>query len=296
MRPKPIKPTSELAALYSRYLAQESKKRRSLCTVPGGDWSRQLEQLKKRHVITVADLLARLPGLPPSLKYFAVELIGALEIYQAVPVLLDLMSDQAVRLLCASTLCFMKSGWGRLEQFFIRAGSRELASGSPDRDCLEAVVQRLGYSDNRRAVELLVTIFERADLPGWLRGDAADKLGCRPFICDRRTRLFRRCRDAAFRGLKEGSIYVQFGSMYLIGLLCSNWIPRRRSKPNGCEAALLILRKIASEDHRLSPGYWWPMSAEAEDVICCITKGHWPDPDAGERWRGNTKRGEWDRD
>ncbi|HUE16885.1 MAG TPA: hypothetical protein VMR25_22100, partial [Planctomycetaceae bacterium] len=56
------------------------------------------------------------------------------------------------------------------------------------------------------------------------------------------------------------------------------------------------LRQIAKNDQRLAPGYWWPMSAEATDVITCIAEGHWPEPDAGERWMKNTARGEWNRD
>jgi hypothetical protein len=38
------------------------------------------------------------------------------------------------------------------------------------------------------------------------------------------------------------------------------------------------------------------MAAEAEDVIGCIQFGAWPDPDAAERWLGNTARGERNRD
>jgi hypothetical protein len=287
MAPKRVKLTSDLAALYSRHVSQQRKKH-----LP--DWSGNLARLRERHVVKVGDLLARLSSLPPTLRHFGVDLMGTLEIYEAVPVLLDLMSDQAVRMQCASTLCFMKPGWRKIEQFFVRKGRQEMASCTPDRDWLEAVVHRLGHSDNRPAVDLLLAIFERADLPGWLRGDAADKLGCRPFMHDRRTRFFRRCRDAALRGLKHDSIYVQFGSMYLIGSLCSN--RRGGSISCGCETALPRLRKIASNDHRLSPGFWWPMSAEAEDVICCVTKGHWPELDAGERWTDTSKRGEWERE
>lgn len=32
-------------------------------------------------------------------------------------------------------------------------------------------------------------------------------------------------------------------------------------------SALRALRQFVRHDHRLSPGFWWPVSAEAEDVI-----------------------------
>ena len=194
--------------------------------------------------------------------------------------------------MCASTLYFLKPD-GKVKQFFVGIGRRELASHKPDAHWLEAVVHGLGSSNDQCAVEVLVTIFERADLPGKLRGDAADKLGCCAFVSDRRTRLFGRCRDAAIRGLADDSIYVQFGSMYLIGAMCSHRTARRPSESADFDAVLPRLRKFGRHDNRLAPGFWWPMSAEAEDVILCIKDGHWPNPDAGDRWSGNTARGEW---
>jgi hypothetical protein len=292
MRVKRIKLTSELAALLSHRSGKQPNAESSLNSVANRKRARQLDRLKKHRVVTVADLLERLPRLSPGLKYFGVELIQLLEIQQAVPVLLDLMSDRAVRLMCASTLSFMKSGQRKATRFFLEIGRRELASRTPDRDWLEAVCHGLAHSDDRHAVELLVTIFERTDLPGQLRGEAADKLGCCAFVCDRRTELFRRCRDAAIRGLEEDSIYVQFGSMYLIGSLCSRGYRPQRPQPTGCESALPKLRKIAAGDHRLAPGFWWRMSAEAEDVIYCIKKGHWPKRDAADRSTATTERGE----
>ena len=82
--------------------------------------------------------------------------------------------------MCASTLYFLKPD-GKVKQFFVGIGRRELASHKPDAHWLEAVVHGLGSSNDQCAVEVLVTIFERADLPGKLRGDAADKLGCCAF-------------------------------------------------------------------------------------------------------------------
>ena len=60
-------------------------------------------------------------------------------------------------------------------------------------------------------------------------------------------------------------------------------------------AALPRLRKFAEHENRLAPGFWWPMSAEAEDVICCIKDGQWSNPDAGTA-DIHRERGEWDHD
>jgi hypothetical protein len=170
----------------------------------------------------------------------------------------------------------------------LETGWRELQSASPDPLWLEATILALGYEVDPQATELLVSIFERPDLPGSIRGDAGDKLGVCSF--DRRTRLYRRCRDAALRGLSEGSIDVQFWSMYVIGSLCSVF-GSRRSVDRALQSALPALRQFARHDHRRSPGFWWPMSAEAEDVIECIERGTWPSPDAAERWHGTSARG-----
>jgi hypothetical protein len=287
--------TSDLAALYAQFLGQQPEDSHERHAIANRSRARKLGRLQKQGIITVVDLLERLTRLSPRLKEFGIELISILNIHEAIPVLLDLMSDRTVRMSCAVALEFLKPD-KRVTRFFLGIGNRELASGSPDRHWLEAAVYGLSFSNDRRAVELLVTIFERSDLPGWLRGDAADKLGCRKFIGDRRTKHFRRCRDAALRGLDDDSIEVKFWSMYLIGSICSDGVWRRRSKHTGCEIALPRLRQIAANDHRLAPGYWWPMSAEAEDVIGCIRTGHWPHPDAADRWIGNTTRGEWIRD
>jgi hypothetical protein len=286
---------TELTVLYERFLGQQSQELQERCVAVNRDRARKLRRLQKRGVLTVADLLQQLPRLPASLKQFAIHLISILQIHQAAPVLLEMMSDRNVRTACAAAIGCLKSG-RKVTQVFLKIARRELTADSPDRDWLEAVIHGLGSSDDPRAADVLVTIFERVDLPGWLRGDAADKLGCNQFIRDRRTRLFRRCHDTAIRGLDENSIDVQFWSLYLIGSLSSDAFRRRHSRPDDFSPALPRLRDIAANDHRLAPGYWWPLSAEAEDVIGCIEKGHWPDPEAAERWISNTKRGEWNRD
>jgi hypothetical protein len=44
------------------------------------------------------------------------------------------------------------------------------------------------------------------------------------------------------------------------------------------------LREIAANDHKLAPGFWWPMSAEAEDADYAIENGARPENDVAERW------------
>jgi len=83
---------------------------------------------------------------------------------------------------------------------------------------------------------------------------------------------------------------VQFWSLYLIGILSSHKKIGNRSKKQ-LRSALPRIREIAARDHRFSPGYWWPMSAEAEDILHCIEHGTWKDPDASERWQGSGQRG-----
>jgi len=289
-----MKPTN-LKVLYSRFLKRGTEKPSARRVTVDRDRARKLDRLQKHGVITTVDLLESLPRLSPDLKLFGIELVRLLNVYQAVPVLIQMMSGENVRLACADTLSRLKPA-RKVTQVFLEIGTRELASLCPNRSWLNAVILGLNVSDDRRAIELLVTIFERSDLPGWVRGDAADKLGCANFVNDRRTRLFRRCRQGALRGLNDDSIDVQFGSMYLIGALCSHGTQERRTNLQEFKSALPRLRQIAKNDQRLAPGYWWPMSAEAADVINCIAEGHWPDPDAGERWVGNTARGEWNRD
>jgi hypothetical protein len=97
-------------------------------------------------------------------------------------------------------------------------------------------------------------------------------------------------------GLKDKCMDVQFWSMYLIGSLCCERSLRRNANSRDFTAAIPKLRRIAANDRRLAPGFWWPMSAEAEDVIGCIQTGRWPHPDAADRWISNTKRGKWRRD
>jgi hypothetical protein len=279
--------TDNLTVLYSRFLARQ-----------GDDWCirfakvcrerrRALKRLNKSGVVTIADLLARFSGLSTHGKQSAIDLINLCEIRQATPVLLAALPDRSVRMMCADVLGRLNNG--ATQKVFLEIGRRELGSNQPDPDWLDVVVRGLRYSDSPKSADLLISIFERRDLPGPLRGNAGDKLGCHPHLRDRRTSLYRRCRDAALRGLSDDSIDVQFWSMYVIASQC-NVAGSRRKIDNRFRSALPRLRELA-KDKRHAPGIWWPMSAESEDAIACIENGIWPEPDAADRWQRHSGRG-----
>lgn len=274
------KASDKLTNLHSRFLDQQ-----------GAEWCQQyrdvchkrqatLASLHKRGILTVSDLAARFSELPTRLKQRALDLILILRIRQMIPVLQANLPDVSVRLMCAHVLGSLGLN-SRGMRLFLEIGQRELRASHPDAEWLQAVVLALGMSSDRRVTELLVAIFERQDLPGPLRGEAGDKLGTCRF--DRRTNAYRRCRDAALIGLTADSIDVQFWSMYVIASL-SNIAGSRQRVDKSFRAALPRLREIAAHDHRRAPGFWWPLSAEAEDAIGCIENGIWPEPDAADRW------------
>jgi hypothetical protein len=284
-----------LAKLHARFVARRSKDAPKHCREMDRRHARQIERMAQQGIITVGDLIDALPRLSRSRQQMSIWLISVLKIQQAIPVLFDLLAVRSLRWECAHTLGGLTDRPKVIEKF-LEIGDSELRSPTPDRHWLEAVILGLQYFENPRAGELLVEIFERTDLPGWLRGDAGDKLGLCAVVCDRRTKLFRRCRDAAIRGLTEDDIDVQFWSMYVIWQLADDYKLRRVQTLNGLEAALPDLRRIAATDHRLAPGYWWPMSGEAEDVIHVLETGHSPEVTADERWTDTSKRGVWNRE
>jgi hypothetical protein len=282
---------NDLAALHTRWL--EALARRGTVLPPNRlrELKRQLARLRSRGITTVPRLLRRFRTLSPRLRLnVARDVIGLYEIHQAWPLLMEQLADPLVRVGYADLLSRLNTK-GRATTYFLEAGRRELDSPEPDRDWLWAVILGLGGTCDRRAAELLVEIFERSDLPGWVRGEAGDKLGWRKPVLDRRTKLYRRCRAAALRGLDEDSIDVQFWSMYVIGTLASGSACDGRNR-HDFDEAIPKLRLIAKHDQRLAPGYWWPMSAEAVDVIACVETGQWPDPEAAERCPYHGARGE----
>ena len=234
---------------YSRFLQRQGEDWCRKCASVCRERRRALQRLRKLGIVTVADLLEQFPGLSQRLKHSALDLIAILKIRQAVPVLFAALEEKSVRLKCADILgqfCPAKA-----TRFFHKIAQRELESNRPDSSWLNAAIHATGYSDLGQATELLVSIFERGDLPGTIRGDAGDKLGCCEF--DRRTRLYRRCRDAVIRGLSEDSIHIQFWSMYVIASLC-NVAGSRQTIDRAFRSALPRLREIAKHDHRLAQG------------------------------------------
>lgn len=284
-----------LAKLHARFVSRRSADSPKHCRAMDRSHTRQIDRMAEQGIVTVGDLINALPRLSRARRQLGIWLISVLNIRQAAPTLLDLLTVRSSRVQCANALGGLTDA-PKVIETFLAIGERELWSTTPDRHWLEAVILGLQYSDNPRVGKLLVEIFERIDLPGWLRGDAGDKVGCFSQITDRRTSLFRRCRDAALRGLMEDDIEVQFWSMFVIWQLAGDYKNRRTQNLNGLDAALPELRRIAAKDHRLAPGFWWPMSAEAEDVIYVLQHGQSPEVDADQRWTDTSKRGVWNRD
>lgn len=283
MRPRGGRSVQDLSERYTRSLTRHRKK--SAWQPASVDRHRRtIADLKRRGITRVGDLAARFIDLPKGVKASAIDLITRLEIRQAIPVLLASLDDRDVRISCADAVARLGGG-AKGTQLFLKIGRRELASNQPDAAWLHAVILGLGLTYTPPVSELVLSIFERTDLPGELRGEAGDRLGRQGSFVDRRTGFYRRLRDAVLRGLNDDSIDVQFWSMYLIASLC-NVAGSRRIVDKAFRAVLPRLKDIASHDHRLAPGFWWPMSAEAKDAIGCIETGRWPEPDAAVRWQG----------
>lgn len=275
-----------IGSVYSGPLATEWQKKKRKRD------RQRISRLRRLEIETVDELITALPDQSVKTIEWAAELLRALKVKKAAPVLWRLMRRPELKLSCATALGLLDSK--TFQRKFAALGKRELVCADPCVEELHAVVLGLRYADSPEEVDVLVSIFERYDLPGWLRGDAADHLGtCYP-ARDRRTRLFQRVVESAIAGLDD-DISMQFGSMYVLASFACRSDPGRGQSNRGFHIALPRLREIAKHDTRLSPGFWWPMSAEAEDAIGCIETGSWPEPDAADRWSHNTKRGEWDR-
>lgn len=199
-------------------------------------------------------------------------------------------TDSKFRLACASAL----GSIGRRKSIRVLQGigRRELRSVTPDVQWLWAVILGLKYDDDPKSAELLITIYERSDLPGWLRGDAGDALGCSDAISNRRSPQYTRILRTALEGISSGDIEVEFWSMYVVSQLATVYSGAVGRKNDRLHPALPRLREIAKTDHRLAPGLWWQLSEEAKDAIHCIRTGALRKTDAADRWAGNPQRGE----
>lgn len=284
---------AHLKALYQAYVAKHwgnSTSDLELMQSAHSGRLRSLSRLERMGINTVSELIAALPTLSPALKDFGIEWVGRFSPSRAETILLTLLRDDPkVRPSCANSLGMLKRR--RSNRELVRIGKTQLASATPDGRWLESIVIGLKWARDNDSAEVLVEIYERQDLPGWLCGDAADALGCTRAICDRRTRLFRRIWVAAEKGIHEPDIDVQFWSMYVIMQLATNY-DRPADANSRFHSALPRLREIAATDHRIAPGFWWPMSEEAKDAIECIETGTLQHPDAGERWSGKGEHGE----
>ncbi|MES2790289.1 MAG: HEAT repeat domain-containing protein [Planctomycetota bacterium] len=249
--------------------------------------ARFISKLTARGITTLAELLEALPTLPPKLKQFGVLWLHWTRAPGTESVFLRLLHDDpAVRLTCAHALGMLAKP--RTIRKFVQIGTAQLSSPEPDVMWLDAVIQGLKFTNTPEAADVILTIYERTDLPGWLRGDAGDALGFNSKLRDRRTRFFRRAWKTALSGLDDVDIEVQFWSMYVMAQLATNG----RQRSNECfEPALARLREIAATDQRFAPGFWWPMCDEAKDAIEVIETGTGPQIDAAERWQGHTERG-----
>lgn len=284
-------PPPKLSELYQAYLAE-----RTDMGWTGNKWfdrenARAISRLNARGVSTNSELIGALPSLPPKLQSFGVWWLGQTKPPGSGRVLLRMLrEDPEIRLTCAHTLGMMKYRPAIRE--FIRIGTAQLSTPAPDNKWLEAVIPGLKLTDDDQAVEILVSIYERTDLPGWLRGEAGDALGCASQLHDRRTRVFQRVWSAAQQGLHDPDIEVEFWSMYVIMQLATNCYRTDSRRTNRrFDAVLPRLREIAETDQRLAPGFWWPMCGEAQDAIEVIETGNGPVVDAGERWQGHPERG-----
>lgn len=282
--------TATLSEQYSELVNQRSEESRLSCLALDRKNRRHISALARRGIVNFTDLIVALPELPTTLKDFSIWWFLVTRERDAEKTLLEIIkTDKELRLMCAAALGSI--GGSRSRRAFIRIGNHELAAENPDRHWLDAVIQglKLQTDQSGEVDELLLRIFERADLPGWLHGDAGDALGFRPRINDRRTKLFRRAWTTARNGLSDTDIEVQFWSMYVMMCLAKD---SGSGRTNAVFAeALPRLRKIAKTDHRLAPGFWWPMSAEAEDTIYVIKNGNGRENDAATRWLGNKERG-----
>ncbi len=287
----------KLAKHYGDFVGRRTEENRANCKQFDRENRRHIARLAARGVTTVNELIDVLPQLPPKLKEFGIWWFQVTRPRSAERTLLRMLHDDPpYRQGCVSALAMI--GGRRSIREFLRIGKIQLASKAPDRNWLAAVIEGIKLFGNPplEAEEMLLSIYERTDLPGWLRGDAGDALGICGQLHDRRTSFFRRAWATARDGIGDADIEVKFWSMYVIMQLAQNYSPNRKRSNAVFSAALPRLREIAANDHRLAPGYWWPMSAEAEDAISIIETGNGQENDAAIRWHGNQERGPMTRD
>lgn len=280
-----------LIHLHDAFVASRSEDSRRSCAKMDRAHAAKVRALAARGITTMPALVDALPDLPSAFRDFGVWWISVNRFRGAEGVLLQLLHDDHKRRpACAAALSSI--GGRKSEREFIRIARFQLATESPDSEWLDAVIQGMRLPNSPEAEEILLSIFESNVLPGWLRGNAGDAMSSCSQLNDRRTKFFRRALRSAADGIVNDDIDLQFWSIFVIATLAQK-DSSNSGRSNACFASVLPpLREIAATDHRLAPGFWWPMSAEADDAICVIETGSWPDLDAGDRWHGNPARGE----
>ena len=281
---------ASLIQLYEAFVAARTEESRRSCAKMDRAGFARVRALAARGITTLRHLAVALPHLPPTLRDFGIWWISVNRFRSAEKVLLHLLHDDPKRRL-GYAAALASIGGRKSEREFIRIARKHLVSLSPDLEWLDAVIQGLKFPETAEAEEILLSIFESKSLPGWLRGNAGDAMSICSRLDDRRTTFFRRALRSAAEGLMEDDIDRQFWSMFVIATAAGN-CSSNPNRSNLCfESILPRLREIAATDQRLAPGFWWPMSAEAEDAICVVQTGNWPELDAGDRWRVTSARG-----
>jgi hypothetical protein len=101
-----VKSTDVLATLCSQFVARRPE---WSC-----DWFRECSQkivrLAEQGIVTVDDLVSRLPDLSTAKQQLGLHLVSVLAIRQAVPVLLEMLPNRANRATCAAALGSIKAG------------------------------------------------------------------------------------------------------------------------------------------------------------------------------------------
>lgn len=138
--------------------------------------ARHISRLSARGVTTTRALIVALPQLPPKLREFGIWWISALKIRSAESVFLPLLYNRSKDRV-AGAAASASIGGKRAVREFVRIGQTQLALQLPDFEWLNVIVHGLRYPEGPEAEEIILAIFEREDLPGWLRGNAGHAIG-----------------------------------------------------------------------------------------------------------------------
>jgi hypothetical protein len=222
---------------------------------------RSLKALERRGIHTRAELVAALPALRGAAFGHAAHLAGLLGIRAAVRHLRNALADPRRRDSAVTALAELgdRVSWHRwlaearheIETYSTRASRTNWSS------TLTVLEHSFNAAfDSSETAEFLVNAFELADLPSWLRCEVADKVHFQSSVKDRRTQYHRRTVQAALSGMASDDPELRFGSIFVIAQLASSANERHKRRLGRLAAARVPLQRIASQDCRLSPGFW----------------------------------------